>query len=61
MVKIVSNSFNMWTFGFHQSLKNNCQILILTLSEFERLNFYFPWNHSKTMRFLMIQRQIEVN
>ena len=31
-----------------QVLRNNLQISFLILSEFKRINFYYPWNYQKT-------------
>ena len=33
----------------------------LAVVSFKRINFYFPWNHQKTVGFLMILGAIEVN
>ena len=29
-------------------VKDRRQIELLTLNEFKRINFYYPWNHEKT-------------
>ena len=37
------------------------QISRFILREFKRINFNYPWNHQKTVVFLMISEEIEVN
>ena len=41
-------------------LWNYVQILVRTLGEFERINFYSSWNHQETIGLLMISGGIEV-
>lgn len=44
------------------SLIRDCrQILPLTLSEFKRINCYFPRNRQKTYGFVMILGEIDVD
>ena len=35
--------------------------LSLAVVSFKRTNFYVPWNHQKTVGFMMISGAIEVN
>ena len=43
------------------SVEEISQILPQILSEFKRINFYSLWNHQKTVGFLMISGEIQVN
>ena len=46
----------------YDCLRNRLQILLLILSEFRGINyFYSPWNYQNTVGFLMISGGIEVN
>ena len=37
------------------------QIWVLILSKFVRINFYYPWNQKKTIRFLAISRGTDMD
>ena len=40
--------------------KDRLQISFILLSQFENFNFNFPWNHWKTIGFLVISGEVEV-
>ena len=46
---------------FYKDLRDRLLISLLILKDFKRINFYPPWNHKKTISFLIISGEIEIN